>query len=325
MLRYELADTDLGDIRFGISPLTELGLSLRALKEPSAYPLQLPWLRRTEAARATLDLPLLMSLVNDRLWTPDFLNPRPASPLTRIEQELAALRSMPSARFWHYIEAVHERMPRPLLGEASEVQARITEELERYWHACIGPHWARMRTILEADIAYRGRQVAQSGLSAMLNGLSPRITFEDSSLNLRLQCEHDASITVGGLGVTLVPTMFTRRVSAPILGDEPPLVLYPARGQGAMWERVDERAPGAVAALLGETRTRLLLAVGEPASSTELGMRFGVTTSAVNQHLRALAAGGLVTATRNGRSTLYVRSELGTQLIGDPTPETRTA
>jgi len=52
-----------------------------------------------------------------------------------------------------------------------------------------------------------------------------------------------------------------------------------------------------------------------PASSTELAVRLGVTTSAVNQHLRTLRAGGLLTSARHGRSVLYLRSELGDRLV----------
>ena len=47
MLRYELNEVDVGDIKFGVSPLCEMGLSLRALKDPGRYPLQAPWLART--------------------------------------------------------------------------------------------------------------------------------------------------------------------------------------------------------------------------------------------------------------------------------------
>ena len=61
------------------------------MRDPSRYPLQLPWLARTEAARERVDHELLVALVDDRLWTPDFLNPRPLSPLTRFEDELDTL------------------------------------------------------------------------------------------------------------------------------------------------------------------------------------------------------------------------------------------
>jgi len=37
MLRYLLTEDDVGSVRFGISPLCELGLSLRAIKEPAFF------------------------------------------------------------------------------------------------------------------------------------------------------------------------------------------------------------------------------------------------------------------------------------------------
>jgi DNA-binding transcriptional ArsR family regulator len=97
------------------------------------------------------------------------------------------------------------------------------------------------------------------------------------------------------------------------------MILYPARGQGALWEAERVANPAAVAAVLGETRASLLAALGEPASSTELGVRFGVTASAVNQHLRVLRDAGLLVSTRYGRNVLYLRSELGSALLEAPT------
>jgi DNA-binding transcriptional ArsR family regulator len=82
-----------------------------------------------------------------------------------------------------------------------------------------------------------------------------------------------------------------------------------------MWEAEQVRNPAAVVAVLGEVRTSLLTALAAPASSTELAVRFSVTASAVNQHLRALREAGLVTSTRYGHSVLYFRSELGSALL----------
>jgi DNA-binding transcriptional ArsR family regulator len=55
--------------------------------------------------------------------------------------------------------------------------------------------------------------------------------------------------------------------------------------------------------------------LGEPASSTELAARLGVTPTAVNQHLRAMRSAGLLTTARRGRSVLYLRSDLGDRLV----------
>jgi DNA-binding MarR family transcriptional regulator len=60
----------------------------------------------------------------------------------------------------------------------------------------------------------------------------------------------------------------------------------------------------------------LLALLGEPASTTGLASRLGVTPSAVSQHLQVLAAAGLVTRTRAGRAVLYQRTETGARLTG---------
>jgi len=83
-----------------------------------------------------------------------------------------------------------------------------------------------------------------------------------------------------------------------------------------MWEPETVASDVGAVELLGATRAALLTALSEPASSTELSIRFGVTPSAVNQHLRALRVGRLVTSTRYGHSVLYLRSELGAALLG---------
>ncbi|YCK81970.1 DUF5937 family protein [Arthrobacter sp. D3-18] len=315
MLKYELSDADLGGVRFGISPLCELGLSLRAIRDPSRYPLQLPWLRRTEEARSRLNLEGLLALVNERHWTPDFLNPRPKSPLTRIDDEFAALSGVSAEQFHSDLMSVHGSVPAVYSGPARPAIRRMVGYLEDFWDSCFAPHWLRMRTILEADIVYRGRQIAQGGLFTMLNDLSGAVEFDGRVISVKLKNPASRTEKTDGLGLTLVPTMFTRRASAPVNHGYPPLLMYPVRGQGAMWEAERVTNPAAIVAVLGEVRTSLLTALAAPASSTELGLRFGVTTSAVNQHLRALHDAGLVTSTRYGRSVLYFRSELGAALL----------
>lgn len=314
MLRYLLTEDDVGAVRFGISPLSELALSLRAIQEPARFPLQLGWLRRTEAARVRLDLRTLDGLIDERMWTPDFLNPRPTSPLTRLEDEFTALLATPPEVFRADLVAVHGHVPEVFAGSTSTALRRIVRALRQLWETCFEPYWPRMRAVLEADVVYRGRQIAQSGVAGMLNGLSSRIGYEHGVVSVRLSDPRERTYAIDGNGLTLVPTLFTRRASAPV-GVGPPMIMYSARGQGALWEAEHVANPAAVAAVLGDTRARLLAALGDPASSTELGVRLGVTASAVNQHLRVLRDAGLLVSTRYGRSVLYLRSGLGTALL----------
>jgi hypothetical protein len=93
---YRLAGQDLAGVRFAISPLNELVLSLRSWRDPGRYPVHLPWIRRTEQVRDRLDTEMLLALITEWRWTPDFLTPRPHSPLTRLEDELALVAATPS-------------------------------------------------------------------------------------------------------------------------------------------------------------------------------------------------------------------------------------
>ena len=203
-----------------------------------------------------------------------------------------------------------------LKGRRDRVLRRIVDALAAYWSACFEPWWPRMRTVLEADVVHRGRTIARDGLAAMFAGLSPRIHLVDDVVSVELNSDLWFRRSTAGEGLTLAPTLFTRNPSPPISPDEPPLIMYLARGVGTLWETDRPGSGGgALDGLLGAGRARLLDLLESPASSTELAVRLGVTTSAVNQHLRAMRDTGLLTSARHGRSVLYLRSELGDRLV----------
>lgn len=317
-IEYELAGADLGEVRFAISPMNELALSLRTWRQPGRFPLQLRWLQLTEQARAGLDAEMLLALTNEDMWSPDFLTPRPWSPLTRFDDELAALEQTPLEVVRADIAEVHPdraTRPRPLRARTDRVLARIVEAMSTYWTACFEPWWPRMRAVLEADIVHRGRTIAREGLAAMFADLSPRIRLVDDVVAVEMTTKVGYRRTTAGEGLTLAPTFFTRNVTAPISAEEAPLIMYPARGAGSLWASDRPDTPDALVGVLGSVRTRLLVLLEAPASSTELAVRLGVTPSAVNQHLRALHAAGLLSSARHGRSVLYVRSDVGDQLV----------
>lgn len=126
----------------------------------------------------------------------------------------------------------------------------------------------------------------------------------------------DHEVDVGDRPLWLLPTLFSTRAAYPGSPDHPPMVMYPARGQGGMWGAPPPVDADAVRALLGGPRARLLRMLAEPASTTVLAARLGVTASAVNQHLQVMRAAGLLRAERAGRQVLYARTELGERLAG---------
>ncbi|WP_370618155.1 ArsR/SmtB family transcription factor [Mumia sp. Pv 4-285] len=316
VLEYELSGWDFAEVRFALSPANELTLSLRTFREPGRYPAHLPWLRETQEARERLDTTMLRALTNDELSTPDFLTPRPYSPLTRIDDELRAVARVDDERVRADLRAVHPgRLPHALRGPTDEVRARMMRALRAYWDACFAPWWPRMRAVLQADIVYRGHVTASEGVAAMFGGLSDRITLENDVVRVRLNTARRSRLPTRGAGLTLVPSLFTRGASVPISEDEPPMIMYGVRGVGTLWQAEPRRSPAVLVNLLGAARAGLLTALSTPASSTELAGRLGVTTPAVNQHLRAMRDAGLLTSARQGRSVLYLRSELGDALV----------
>ncbi|WP_426506388.1 helix-turn-helix domain-containing protein [Dactylosporangium sp. McL0621] len=64
----------------------------------------------------------------------------------------------------------------------------------------------------------------------------------------------------------------------------------------------------ALAALVGRARARLLAELAAPASTTDLARRTGLTPGGVSQHLAVLRASGLVSAHREGRAVINVRT-----------------
>lgn len=306
MIEFVLGESDLVDVRFAVSPLNELTLSLRVLKDPSRYPLHLPWMRRI----GDVDAEVLLALSTERGWTPDFLSPRPLTPFTRIEDEFAVLRTVPTRTMRRDLRAVLGEVPAVLRD-----RGRVLGALETYWQVALAGHWDRMRAVLEADIAHRGREMAQRGLAEMLSGISARITFASPVVRVRIAGAEPRRVEAGGQGLTLVPSVFTRRTAVPVDPGAPPLLIYAARGAGTVWETGRARGPAALAGVLGQVRADLLTGLGEPRSSTGIAQRTGVTTSAVNQHLRALRDAGLLATQRHGRSVLYARTELGDALV----------
>ncbi|WP_182524209.1 ArsR/SmtB family transcription factor [Nocardioides dongkuii] len=316
MIEYELEGLDLGAVRFAISPLNELGLGLRVFRDPGRYPQHLPWLRMTESARAGLDTEVLTALTNERLWTPDFLHPLPTSPLTRFDDELALVAALPGRVVRGKLLEVHDPLPPVLAGRSDRVLARVVRAVREFWETCFAPWWPRMRTVLEGDVAHRGRVIAQRGLAAMFDDLSVRVRLVGNVVQVSTTGRGGYRRTTTGAGLTLVPSIFSRGGSTPITAEQPPQVMYAARGVGTLWLPDDRVAgPQALVDVLGAARAQLLVVLESPASSTELGVRLGVTTSAVNQHLRALRAAGLLTSARHGRAVLYLRSDLGDRLV----------
>ncbi len=189
------------------------------------------------------------------------------------------------------------------------------------WEAAIAPYWPRIMTLLEGEVLYRARLLAEGGLRRMLGDLDAAVTWEGETLRLpKTLCEGVRPL--GGLGLLLVPSVFTwPRVFSITTPPWQPTIRYPPRGVATLWEHRESDPPQALAAVLGRTRARLLAELDQPASTRELATRLDLSEPGTNQHLTALRKAGLTSAHRTGRYVLYARTAIAEALIaGDASP-----
>ncbi|MFJ5553308.1 helix-turn-helix domain-containing protein [Streptomyces sp. NPDC093225] len=324
MIRFVLGVEDLADTRFALSPLGETVLSLRVLRDPGLGALHLPWRRAVLPRIGGLDTGLLMALVAERLTLPDFVTPRSERFAPDFEEELAVVRRTPAAQVRRDLVDAHQPDPLPaplhdaLAGDDRVVEAlrdRVCVLLRAYWEIAVRPLWPRMRLLLEADMTYRARQLALGGARRLFAGMHPNLSWQAGVLHIdKMISEH--TVAAAGRGLLLSPSVFVHKPAPPVSPEAPPSLIYPSRGVATLWDPVPEGPPGALGALLGAPRARLLGLLDEPLATVELAERLRVTPSAVSQHLKVLYDAGLVARARDGRRVLYRRSALGDGLMG---------
>ena len=148
MVRFVFTVEDLARMRFAISPMWELVHSLLALRDPSTAALHLPWLKSFSGRLDGIALEPAVALIAVRGYSPDFINPPPASPLGDIADDLAALRATPDDLIRHDIalwRSQHEgvRVGTWLDDPRGTVEA-LADTLEAYWDVAMAPVWPRV-------------------------------------------------------------------------------------------------------------------------------------------------------------------------------------
>jgi len=322
----ELDVADLAATRFAISPLSETTRAMLLLARPDPAAVNMPWVRwaRAKLGRRSLRLPRAWPLiVNGLNCYPEFLNPAPAVREPELGDELARVRSTPAEAVRASLVRVFGDHPWPdsateLLQRPTESLAEIAAELAECHERLVMPHWERIRPVLEADIAYRSQLLAGGGARSLFSDLHPDLRWSPGTLTIN-ETDEDPSVSrimLGPDGVVLMPSVFNwPLVSYSKATSSQTTLLYPARGTATVWEDSVTAASGAVEELLGPARARLLGALRSPATTSALALRFGVTPSAISQHLAVLHRSGLVERQRSGRRVLYQASELGLALL----------
>lgn len=319
--QLHFGEDDFLRCRFAVSPLWETQEAVRTLKRPDRQGYHVPWLRRIRTAAAGLDLTPLWLLMPRRGHSPDWLGPPPIGPAAGFEEEIAAVRGADpdaarddTARSLACTPgALESARGRAWLADPARMVRELADALEEAWRVLVEPEWPRLRALLEADVAFHSRRLAEVGLGTLLPELDARLSWDGRTLTLPLHGEYARDL--GGQGLVLMPSVF----SWPdvITGFDPPwqpTVVYPARGIAGLWAEPADRTPQALIRLLGPNRAAVLTALDDPATTTTLAHRLRLAPSSVSAHLTVLRDAGLLTARRYGHQVLYERTPMGMAL-----------
>lgn len=329
MIRFEAGMDDLLHSRFAVSPLFELDNLLRKLSGIKRTRLPPTWSARLSPVfrRLRRETPLDAVLA---LMSPSggasFIAPPPRSLAQTIADDLATVRATPLAAARQEIaEFVDGRPVEPrvlAVLHGDNVTERIAEVLATAWRELLGADWPQIRAICERDVVHRAAQLGSGGWAAALDGLHPRIRWRDGGIEV-LRTRTNRTVALDGQGLLVVPSVFIwPDVVGYLDAPWPKTMIYPARGTSALWETPAQARPGALGDLLGASRARLLLALAEPASTSQLAHSLGLAVGAVGDHLAVLHRAGLLSRARAGRSVLYRRTPLGDALAGGHQGET---
>lgn len=323
-LTLSLSTADLSQLRWAISPAWELLASIRTLTQPAIHVIHMPWLsqhRRDRlltrpASAAARDL-----TAGPAQHLPGFLAPTPLSPLTDLDDELDEVRRTPAAVIRRDLAAVYgNELPdslAPMLGAPRREMGAIVADLRGYWQRTLAASWPKLRALLESDIHYRARCLTERGPAAMFADIHPDLAFDQTAGTLQIANRPvglaDPERSLDGRGLVLVPSAFAwPRLYVKTSDPWVPVIRYPVRGIGTLWESRPSTVD--LAAALGATRALLLRLLETPASTLELANRTGLAPGGVSAQLHNLTAAGLVAPHRTGRVVLYARTTKGEAL-----------
>lgn len=320
-LTLDLSTDDLAATRLAVSPLSETVSGLQTLAGCWGRTRHGRWTRwaASELAGRPLDLawtwPLL---VTGRTSWPQFLLPAPDRAASTIDEALAAMCRTTASQVRRSLHGVFgDRLPGPARALAADPAAglrAIAEELRQAHDRLIAPHWARLRAVLDADIAYRAKQWADGGAAHLFADLHAELNWSDSRLTL--DGDHRPSPGRPSGGLVLSPVVLGPPwVMIKLHTTTQTTIRYPARGSGALWTAAGRRPAEPAVRLLGRRRAELLETLRSPATTTDLAETLRVSPSAVSQHLRVLRDSGLVSGRRSGREVLYRTTEQGIRLL----------
>ncbi|MEU9301901.1 winged helix-turn-helix domain-containing protein [Streptomyces sp. NPDC048269] len=328
MLRVHFAPDDLARVRIARSPdpLAETILSLPVLQGGGPRGVALAgWRERTRRGLRPAMQPLLeLAPAGAGEYVPEvFTHAATATLADSLDHTWSLPRHQWTADFLA-TEQLRPHAPRwihALHHGDREWGDLVRNALLKYHAMAVAPYWAQLLATAHTDRTRRALVTVDSGVDGLLATLHPEVRW--ASPVLYVPCETDADLRLAGRGLLLVPTFFWPKPLALLDNADPgrPLVLrYPIAldfaDYGSVWARPAPSGPdGALAALLGTTRARILQAIETPASTGELARHTGTSPATASHHATVLRTAGLLTKERDGSRVRHALTPLGRVLL----------
>lgn len=319
MTLLRLSPTALARCRFAISPLAETLGALITLHRPNPDPWHADWHAHHQAAyrRWLAGDPTahgLLNLVAATKYLPDpVVVPPDGGMHTKLTDELmtAAEYSDEQVRAGVAESVAASWLPQDTAWLATDrLGHRIAEVMREGWERFVAPDWPRRRAVLERDIMHRAGLLAAYGWKQAVESMRSRSIWVGHH-SIRFSDQDWPDRWIGDEGLIFVPRTTT---GGWWTCERPPhyALVYSARGTAAPTTTPE---PGALSALLGQGRARVVRELARPATSSQLAHTLNVSLGTVSSHLAVLREAGVVTGARAGRHVVYRRTERGERLV----------
>lgn len=308
---FDLAS--LANLRLSPSPAAEVLSLLELAASDRAHPVFGDPGASARFALRDPDVAMIGSLVaKGWRYLPDLLLPQPGTTTadglwaTQLER-VAATPAGVAAEQMSLVEGAVPTEVRQAV-ESGEFAGRVARGFDRFWHHAARDMWPRVRDRVQADLAARAKVTATAGVGAMLDSLHPKIRWTGSALEVHKNWI-DQSLHYEHRDVVLVPSVLSwPKLNVQFGTPDTEVIMYPARAFG------DVGARDGVSRLVGPTRARLLRDLDVPRSTSDLSRRHRLAPATVSYHLSVLHGSGLVTKSRDQRSMLYRRTDVGDRI-----------
>ena len=303
-LRVTIADQPM--------PLLELGLAIGMLQRRDPHAVFAPWRRR-----AGLGLPRpahpMLNLVSPQGAGPLFLDPPSLDLDEGLDRILSTSRSRAQTEL--KVMVAFDRPFTPWIRDLADQDRDAWQVLEQSVRSAYGnmitATWPRLNAGFRAETAWRSRILAQQGLYATLQGLSPSARW--NGLTLESDLSRDVDVRSQGLGLILQPSLFWDNLLATYHPDGRIILIYPAVTPLPLRENPSSSEPLTV--LLGATRAQALQVLVQQQTTTGLARALGITVAAASMQARTLREAGLIVSQREGKAMWHWCTPLGLDLL----------